>query len=102
MKPVDIGTLVLSRKHAIFDVQRRVHVLAGRAGARLQETLLEVVAEKSVQNRIHRAVAVAEKTGQEKAGDADAGLTLFRRSVDQRHLGNPIGQPAEHVDGNHR
>lgn len=82
-------------------MQGRVHVLARGAGARLQEALLEVVAEKRVQYRVHRAVAVAEEASQQEAGDGDLALALLRRRVDQRHLGEPIGQPAQHVHGNY-
>jgi len=82
-------------------MQRGVHVLAGGAGARLQEALLEVVAQEGVEDRIHRAVAVAEEAGQQEAGDGDVALALFRWRIDQRHLGDPVGQPAEHVHGDH-
>lgn len=100
LKPVR-ARLVPSGEHAVLDVQRRVHVLAGRAGARFQETFFKIVAEERVEDRVHRAVAVTEETGQQEAGYGDLALALFRRGVDQRHLHEPVGKPAENVDRDH-
>jgi len=89
LDPVGVG-LVPSREYAVLDVQRGVHVLAGSAGARLQEALLKVVAQEGVEDRIHRAVAVTEEAGQQEAGDGDVTLALLRWRIDQRHLGDPV------------
>lgn len=55
---------VPARKRAVLLVQTGVDVLARGARARLQEALLEVVAEERVQDRVHGAVAVAQASGQ--------------------------------------
>lgn len=82
-------------------MQRGVHVLAGGAGTRLQETFFKIIAEKRVQDRVHRAVAVTEETGEQEAGDGDLALTLFGRGVDEGHLHQPIRQPAQNVHRDH-
>lgn len=70
---------VLARERAVLLVQARVHVLARGARARLQEALFEVVAEERVQDRVHRAVAIAQAAGQQEYRDHDLRLTLFGR-----------------------
>lgn len=98
-----LGTApVPARKRAVLLVQTGVHVLAGSARARLQEALLEVVAEERVQDRVHGAVAVAQAPGQQEYRDHDLGLTLFGRREYQRHLRDPVRQPAQHVHRDHR
>jgi len=93
---------VPARERAVLLVQARVHVLAGRARARLEEALLEVVAEERVQDRVHGAVAVAQAAGQQEYRDDDLGLALFGRREYQRHLRDPVRQPAQHVHRDHR
>jgi len=93
--------LVPAREHTILEVQRGIDVPAGGARARLQEALLEVVREEGVEDGVHRRVGVAEAAGQQENGDGDLGLALVRRREDERHLRDPVGQPAEHVDRDH-
>lgn len=93
---------VLARERAVLLVQARVHVLARGARARLQEALLEVVAEERVQDGVHGAVAVAKAAGQQEYGDDDLGLALLGRREYQRHLRDPVRQPAQHVHRDHR
>jgi len=93
---------VPARERAVLLVQARVHVLARSARARLEEALLEVVAEERVQDRVHGAVAVAQATGQQEYRDDDLGLALFGRREYQRHLRDPVRQPAQHVHSDHR
>lgn len=93
---------VLARERAVLLVQARVHVLAGRARARLQEALFEVVAEERVQDRVHGAVAVAQASDQQEYRDHDLRLALHGRREYQRYLGDPVRQPAQHVHRDHR
>lgn len=93
---------VPARERAVLLVQARVHVLARGARARLQEALLEVVAEERVQDGVHGAVAVAKAAGQQEYGDDDLRLALLGRREYQRHLRDPVRQPAQHVHRDHR
>lgn len=92
---------VAARENAVLKVQRGVDVPAGGARARLHEALLEVVRQEGVEDGVHRRVGVAEAAGQQEDRDGDLGLALVRRREDERHLRDPVGQPAEHVDRDH-
>ena len=78
--------VVTSREHAVLHVQCCIHVFACRACAGLQEALLEVVAQKCVENRVHGGVGVAEEPGEQEDGEADDGLANIRRSENEGHL----------------
>lgn len=86
---------------AVLVVECSIDVLTGDAGAGLGETLLKVVAEEGVQNGVHRAVRIAEKASKEEDGHVGL-LALVRLGIDERHLGEPIGQPAEDINGDDR
>jgi len=85
---------VPARERAVLLVQACVYVLARRARARLEEALFEVVTEERVQDRVHGTVAVAQASGQQEYRDDDLGLALFGRREYQRHLRDPVRQPA--------
>lgn len=90
---------VLPREDAVLHVEGGVDVLPCGARARLDEALLEVVREEGVEDRVHGGVGVGEAGGEEVDGDDDGGLADVGGCADEGHLGYPVGEPAEDIDG---
>lgn len=88
--PLGTSTLRPSGEHAVLQVERRVHVRPCRACASFHEALFEIVAQKSIQNGIHRGIGIAQTTRYKEHCYCDPGLTLVWRGKNQRDLHDPI------------
>lgn len=78
-------------------MQRGIHVLIGGTSARFQETLFEVVTQKSVKYGVHCGVRVRETTGDQVDGDDELGGLFFGSELGD--LGDPIREPTTNVNG---
>ena len=97
----DERRLPAALKDAVIGVKRAVHLGFRRALERLDEALAEVVAQESVQQWIQHAVGVAHDGDHLEQLDAPAGH-VARVGERQRHLEDPVGQPADDVHGDDR
>ena len=85
----------------MIGVQRAVHLRVRGALERLDEALAEVVAEEGVQQRVEHAVGVAHHRDHLEQLDAPPRHGA-RVGEGERHLEDPVRQPADDVDGDDR
>lgn len=78
--------VVATREDAVLNMQSGIDFLARGTGARLEEALLEVVAQEGIQDWVHGRVRVTEEASEQEDAETDHGLTHVRRSEDERHL----------------
>lgn len=84
---------------AVFEFELCVDLGTCGTSACFEEALFEVFAKVRVQDRIDGRVDVTEAAHQQEEDDVEPGAACAEGGVDNRYLGDPVGQPTKDVHG---